>query len=92
MTTEQFCIVFNLFEHNPYLDFTYVLLKAVRGSLILVLMTNFGFWLLDSLRVIVVEGGLVCVPVASEVQISIESCAFRCSCEECGSWRKVFNV
>ena len=31
LATEQFCIVFNLFEHNPYLDLTYALLKAVRG-------------------------------------------------------------
>ena len=31
LATEQFCIVFNLFEHNPYLDLTYALLKAVGG-------------------------------------------------------------
>ena len=31
LTTEQFCIVFDLFEHNPYLDLTYALLKAVGG-------------------------------------------------------------
>ena len=31
MATEQFCIVFNRFEHNPYLDLTYALLKAVGG-------------------------------------------------------------
>ena len=31
MATEQFCIVFNLFEHNPYLVLTYALLKAVGG-------------------------------------------------------------
>ena len=27
----SFCIVFNLSEHNPYLDLTYALLKAVGG-------------------------------------------------------------
>ena len=31
LATEQCCIVFNLFEHNPYLDLTYALLKAVGG-------------------------------------------------------------
>ena len=31
MATEQFCIVFKLFEHNPCLDLTYALLKAVGG-------------------------------------------------------------
>ena len=33
MATKQFCIVFNLLEHNPYLDLTYALLKAVGDHL-----------------------------------------------------------